>query len=113
MVLRDRRLLRRAEGARRHDRRRLCHHSRPACGHGAGPARSNPVLGSATLARRRVLALQAPGRLTPLLLRAAAVDLTQPFILRQPFSFPRRVLRPGFAFWLRSPPTKWRQSAES
>src|SRR2546428_13076786 len=68
MVLRPRRLLRHPVRAGHHDRRRISHFRR----------RKNSLLRRATLTRRRVLALQAPGRHPALLLRAAASHLSFP-----------------------------------
>src|SRR4029077_18194959 len=75
MVLRRGRLLRRPEGARDDDRRRLCDHPWPGRRHRAVDVRVRSIRRSPALARRRILALQAPRRQPALLLRAAARHL--------------------------------------
>src|SRR5262249_57232407 len=104
MVLRHGRLLRRAEGARHHDGRRLHHHSRSACGDGPRATRSDPVFRSTAFPRRRVLALQASGWLKTLFFRAAAFNLKPSDALRAFAAMARRLPRPTIVRFAEAPP---------
>src|SRR3954471_7127280 len=77
MVLRRWRLFRHPERTHHDDRRRLCDHPGAARRRRAATIRSGSFQRSSALARRRVLALQTAGRNAPLLLRAAARDLSE------------------------------------
>ena len=63
MVLRRRRLLRRPEGTRHDDRRRLCDHTWPAGRHRAVDVRVGSILRSPTLGRLRRFADEVARRL--------------------------------------------------
>src|SRR6478735_3141651 len=76
MVLRRWRLFRHPERTHHDDRRRLCDHPWAARRRRAATIRSGSFQRSSALARRRVLALQTSGRNAPLLLRAAARNLS-------------------------------------